>query len=86
VVILTRPAREGLFAGELFMRAVVLSTDHDPMIWKAVSWVLRSAIEENRKEVEKFLREHDGDLHRSVIREVSTKLKTGRKTAKVSAS
>jgi 3-methyladenine DNA glycosylase AlkD len=86
LVILTRPAREGMFAQELFARATVLSSDHDPMIYKAVSWVLRSAIDENRKEVEKFLREHDGDLHRSVIREVTTKLKTGRKTAKAAAS
>ncbi len=59
-----------------------LADDHDPMIYKAVSWGLRSAISTNRKDVEKFLHDYSQVLKPAVIREVRTKLDTGRKAAK----
>jgi len=59
-----------------------LADDHDPAIYKAVSWGLRSAIATNRKEVEKFLHNYSQVLKPAVVREVRTKLDTGRKAMK----
>jgi 3-methyladenine DNA glycosylase AlkD len=80
--LIIRPVRTGDFAAQLFERMSDLAADHDPMIHKAVSWGLRSAITTNRKEVEKFLHEYSQVLKPAVIREVRTKLDTGRKSAK----
>lgn len=79
IVIAVRPVRTGQFADELFVRMAELAADHDPMIYKAVSWGLRSAISTHRDEVESFLHDHEQDLKPAVIREVRTKLDTGRK-------
>ncbi len=79
---LVRPIRDGHFAAELFERMAQLADDHDPMIYKAVSWGLRSAISTNRKDVEKFLHDYSKVLKPTVIREVRTKLDTGRKAVK----
>lgn len=82
LVVLVRPVRIGQFADELFERMSVLADDHNPMIYKAVSWGLRSAIVTHRKQVEKFLQEHEPVLKPAVVREVRTKLTTGKKTSK----
>jgi 3-methyladenine DNA glycosylase AlkD len=58
----------------------MLVTDHDDMVVKAMSWALRSLIQHDKARVAAFLREHEASLHRRVIREVTTKLTTGRKT------
>ncbi len=80
IVTLVRPARDGHFAADLMDRMATLAADHDPMIQKAVSWGLRSLISTHRKEVETFLHDYSQVLKPAVIREVRTKLDTGRKT------
>lgn len=80
LVILVRPARDGHFSAALFQRLEFLAADHDPMIYKAVSWALRSAITAERAKVERFLHDHSSVLKPVVIREVRTKLDTGRKS------
>ncbi len=54
--------------------------DHEDMIVKALSWVLRKMIKYDRAEVERFLKEHDDILAARVKREVRNKLETGLKT------
>jgi 3-methyladenine DNA glycosylase AlkD len=58
-----------------------LAADHDDMVEKALSWALRAAIQHDRAAVAGFLDTHDGVLGRRVVREVSTKLRTGKKNA-----
>ncbi|MCB9357696.1 MAG: DNA alkylation repair protein [Calditrichaeota bacterium] len=82
IVVLVRPIRDGHFADELFARMAHLAADHDPMIHKAVSWGLRSAISTHRGHVEEFLHDHESVLKPVVLREVRSKLTTGLKTAK----
>ncbi len=56
--------------------------DHEDMIVKALSWVLRKMIKYDRPAVEKFLKDHDMKLAARVKREVRNKLETGLKTPK----
>ena len=56
-----------------------LASEKEPMIYKAVSWLLRSYASTEKKRVQEFLREHEPELHSSVLREVRTKLQTGKK-------
>jgi 3-methyladenine DNA glycosylase AlkD len=53
--------------------------DRDEMVVKALSWALRSLVEWDRAVVSDFLVEHERSLAGRVKREVSTKLRTGRK-------
>lgn len=53
--------------------------DRDDMVVKALSWALRSLVEWDRAAVSAFLREYNGVLAGRVLREVGTKLRTGRK-------
>lgn len=53
--------------------------DRDDMVVKALSWALRSLVDWDRQAVTTFLAEHDSMLAGRVKREVSTKLRTGRK-------
>lgn len=53
--------------------------DRDDMVVKALSWALRSLVEWDRDVVVEFLAQHEGSLAGRVKREVSSKLKTGRK-------
>jgi 3-methyladenine DNA glycosylase AlkD len=53
--------------------------DRDDMVVKALSWALRSLVEWDRSAVAGFLVQHDGTLASRVKREVTTKLRTGRK-------
>lgn len=56
--------------------------DRDDMVVKAVSWALRSLVEWDRAAVANFLKEHDAALAARIKREVSNKLRTGRKTSR----
>jgi 3-methyladenine DNA glycosylase AlkD len=53
--------------------------DGDGMVVKALSWALRSLVEWDREAVAGFLDEHRDKLAARVKREVTTKLRTGRK-------
>jgi len=53
--------------------------DRDATVVKAVSWALRSLVEWDRAAVAGFLIEHESTRAGRVKREVSTKLRTGRK-------
>jgi len=63
-----------------------LQLERDRMITKAVSWVLRSMIATQPETVRTYLATHAGALQSTVVREVRTKLETGRKSGKVSSS
>ncbi len=58
----------------------ILAADREPMVAKALSWALRAAIEHDRGAVIRFLGAHVDDLASLVLREVRSKLETGRKT------
>lgn len=53
--------------------------DHQDMMNKALSWVLRELAKVDSEPVEKFLSKHKSRLHPRVIREVTSKLETGKK-------
>ena len=53
--------------------------EKDKLISKAVSWVLRTAIKHHRDAVVNYIAENQADLPAFVVREVQTKLKTGKK-------
>jgi len=53
--------------------------DRDDMVVNALSWALRELSKRNARSVVKFLREEDARLAPRVMREVRTKLETGRK-------
>jgi len=56
-----------------------LAGDKEPMVAKALSWALRALISVDRASVKSFLAEHEDVVPASVIREVRSKLETGRK-------
>jgi 3-methyladenine DNA glycosylase AlkD len=58
-----------------------LAADRDDTIVKALSWALRSLATRDPVAVRAFLRSHADELHARVKREVTSKLRTGRKTA-----
>ena len=58
----------------------LLVSDRDPVVVKALSWALRALAPVDRDVVASFLRRHERELSRVVLREVETKLETGRKT------
>lgn len=57
----------------------MLVADPDDMVVKALSWALRELSKRDPESVRKFLQEHDGELAPRVVREVSSKLRTGLK-------
>jgi 3-methyladenine DNA glycosylase AlkD len=57
----------------------MLSEDREPSVIKALSWALRALIQHDRSVVEEFLARHRGRLPSLVLREVRSKLETGRK-------
>jgi 3-methyladenine DNA glycosylase AlkD len=77
-----RPALKGKFIEISFVNLTRLAADHDPMVFKAVSWLLRNFIKTNRCQVESFLHDHEAVLAKQVLREVRTKLLTGKKNPK----
>ena len=56
-----------------------LAADRHPPVVKAVSWALRSLVAHDPAAVRLFIEEHKAVLAASVVREVRTKLTTGRK-------
>lgn len=52
----------------------------DPMLAKALSWALRSVVPHDKAAVRYFLRRHHATLPAIVLREVGTKIRTGRKS------
>ena len=57
-----------------------LAADRDDMVVKALSWALRELAKQEPAAVTGWLDEHDGELHARVVREVTRKLTTGRKS------
>ncbi len=66
----------------MFYYTKLLLDDHEDLIIKALSWVLRSALQYDREAVIQFLEEHEARLAARVKREVRNKLATGLKTPK----
>ncbi len=58
------------------------TAETDPMLAKAISWAIRSLVPHDPAGVQAFLVKHEKSLPAIVRREVSTKLTTGKKTAK----
>lgn len=56
--------------------------EKDKLISKAVSWVLRTAIKHHRDDVIGYITDNKADLPAFVVREVETKLTTGKKLGK----
>ena len=56
-----------------------LARDPHPLVAKAVSWALRSLVAHDPAAVRAFVEDRKDVLARSVVREVRTKLTTGRK-------
>jgi len=60
-----------------------LKTEKEILITKAVSWILRSLITNHKAEVTDYIKSNKVILPKIVIREVETKLATGRKTKRI---
>jgi 3-methyladenine DNA glycosylase AlkD len=79
------PARGGKGdAARTLAICALLLDDRDDMVVKAMSWALRSLSQRDPKAVKAFMAKHADALAPRVMREVGTKLTTGRKTAKKS--
>ncbi|MGA1792343.1 MAG: DNA alkylation repair protein [Thermoplasmatota archaeon] len=57
----------------------MVAADRDDMVEKALSWALRELSKMEKEPVIKFMEKHDSVLPKRVKREVSTKLRTGKK-------
>jgi len=82
LVLLTKPLRQSEDP-RLCTLAIhnldLLKNEKDILITKAVSWILRSMIKNHRGIVTRYLEENRNQLPRIAVREVTTKLKTGKK-------
>jgi 3-methyladenine DNA glycosylase AlkD len=67
--------------GRTLRICAALVHDRDPMVTRALSWALRQLTVWDPDAVADFLVAHDDDLAALVRREVTTKLRTGRKAA-----
>lgn len=56
-----------------------LKSEKDILITKAISWLVRNLIKLHKKELEDYLRKNEDNLPKIAVREVKTKLLTGRK-------
>jgi 3-methyladenine DNA glycosylase AlkD len=56
-----------------------LQAEKDKRITKAISWVLREAVKRHRTAVEQYLAANQAHLPNATVREVQTKLTTGKK-------
>ena len=54
-----------------------LAGDRDDMVIKGLSWALRDLSKRDHAAVERFLSQHEGELHARVKREVRNRLETG---------
>jgi 3-methyladenine DNA glycosylase AlkD len=66
-----------------FKNIDLLKEEKDILITKAVSWILRSLIKNHKKEVSDYLNINRNVLPKIAVREVETKLLTGRKSKKI---
>lgn len=57
-----------------------LVADREDMVVKAMSWALREAVKRDAAAVRQFISKHEGHLAPRVLREVRSKLLTGRKS------
>ena len=60
-----------------------LKHEKEPLITKAISWVLRSMVNHHKLLLESYLKKNQKELPAIAVRETTTKLKTGRKTVKL---
>ena len=82
LVLLTKPVRlseDKRLSDTAFKNINELKHEKDILITKAVSWILRSLIKNHKTEVKDYLAKHSASLPRIAVREVSTKLETGKK-------
>lgn len=61
---------------------VLLATDREDMVVKALSWALRELAKKHPEQVKTFIAKHRTILAARVIREVENKLRTGRKSGR----
>lgn len=83
LVLLTKPVGDSAdtrLADQAFSNIDKLKNEHEILITKAVSWLLRDLIKHNRQRVENYLKENMNTLPKIALRETNTKLLTGRKT------
>ncbi|MDP2663570.1 MAG: DNA alkylation repair protein, partial [Dehalococcoidia bacterium] len=82
LVLLTKVVKESddsRLADLAFENIDRLKGEKDPLITKAVSWLLRDLIEKARTQVEDYLAQNGSTIPRIAEREVTNKLRTGRK-------
>ena len=82
LVFLVKPVRE--VAETTFWKVAEenierLQHESDKLITKAISWVLRESIKQQRAHVEAYLEKHEAKLPAIAVREVRKKLTTGKK-------
>lgn len=68
-----------IFCNLSFSFIDALKAEKHVMITKAISWLLRSLIKYHKTDVIRYLRENASSLPSIAVREVTTKLETGRK-------
>jgi len=82
LVLLTKPVRlsaDPRFSVLAFENIDKLKSETDILITKAVSWLLRALIKNHQQEVSQYLEKNRDSLPKIAVREVSTKLLTGKK-------
>lgn len=82
LVLLTKPVRQSAdprLSDLAFLNIDRLKSDKDILITKAVSWLLRSLITNHKSEVANYLKQNTDSLPKIAVREVSSKLATGKK-------
>jgi 3-methyladenine DNA glycosylase AlkD len=82
LVLLNLPIRQSTdkrFLSLTLEQIDVLKVEKDKLISKAVSWLLREALKYHREDVARYLEVNVDSLPKSVVREVQTKLTTGKK-------
>ncbi len=79
LVDVVRSSDDGRGIGLAMALMARLVHERDKRVSKAVSWVLREAVKHHRGAVERFLAEHETHLPNTTLREVRTKLNTGKK-------
>ncbi|MEI8067351.1 MAG: DNA alkylation repair protein [Candidatus Shapirobacteria bacterium] len=85
LVLLTKPVRlsaDSKLSFLAFENIDKLKSEKDILITKAVSWILRSLIKNHQQEVAKYLDKNLEILPKIAVREVTTKLLTGKKYIK----
>jgi 3-methyladenine DNA glycosylase AlkD len=85
LVLLTGPVRQSSDERLVHLALRVVDqarSDRDPLVTKAVSWLLRALTEKHPEMVADYLDRHAVDLAPLVVRETRTKLRTGTKSGR----